>query len=176
MKLLLCVFLLISLFQENDVVEWSHDRKLKFEDFKLDSSAVDTFGAGSCIQLVPKHKVYSDSMHYTVHNYFYKDSSWMKVHDTLLLKHEQGHFDINEVVARRFRKYFSNVNIDDEKNIGIAEEKIYPQLLTLDSIYDAETNHGVDLEIQQKWNVKIQRMLDSLKDYENPEGTVIFKK
>ncbi len=101
----------------------------------------------------------------------------MAVNDSQLLIHEEGHFDITEVIARKFRKtlntkirYFSDID-----TLGTMVNILFDYKEELDSQYDEETTHGINKEKQLEWNKTIQKMLDSLKEYENPNGSITLK-
>ncbi|GAB4042708.1 DUF922 domain-containing protein [Spirosoma jeollabukense] len=79
-----------------------------------------------------------------------------------LLEHEQGHFNIAQLCALRFKKAVKNMilfkhnyaqTIDSLFNGAIAEAN------QQDIQYDEETNHHLNKRQQKKWNTKINEML-----------------
>src|SRR6266436_4042982 len=88
-------------------IEWSADRKLKWDDYKRkpkDGTGLDTESAVYFTALgvgCKEGKVVNQ-----VRAVFEPDESWVdptKKTDQLL-KHEQGHFDLAELSARKLRK------------------------------------------------------------------------
>ena len=84
-----------------------------------------------------------------------------------LLNHEQGHFDICEIVARKARRRLSKVGtalIDNNYMVQLIN-KYHDSLNLLNKEYDNETLHGVHLLHQRNWDTRIQNILDSLSEY-----------
>lgn len=84
-----------------------------------------------------------------------------------LLKHEQLHFDILELIVRKFRKEI------DEDLLGCSEETYLEKRLEfyLNNYretaikYDIETNHSINMKIQLEWEEHIRKELYKLKEY-----------
>jgi len=89
--------------------------------------------------------------------------------DRQLLDHEQLHFDLTELAARKIRKRF-----EDFKDSCLDPGEIEPiqgivadvdrELQEEQHRYDRETNHGVNVRMQDQWRRKI---LAQLKESEN---------
>lgn len=99
-------------------------------------------------------------------SYMNPEKSWKKeLQNTenldLLLKHEQGHFDIREAFCRKIKdsvnKRFFTAYDDVEK---IVNHFTQIQIETEDR-YDEETNHSIAIEEQEKWNSKIKELLQN---------------
>lgn len=159
-----------SVVLENDsLILWQKDRKLEWEDFKgkqlnfHGNVLAETHGKISIINCeftdyVPVYKIGT---------YFEKLSSWTITKDSTSLEHEQIHFDIYELFARKIRKAFYRLN--EEQNIDlkkyeatfnsfIEENNKYNELYDVDVI----TNQAK----QQKWRECIAKELEELKEYE----------
>ncbi|WP_386132545.1 hypothetical protein [Winogradskyella litorisediminis] len=77
----------------------------------------------------------------------------------LLLKHEQGHFDIREAFRIKILDSISsNYFHSADESENIVEHFSGIQVKT-DELYDEETYHGSILEKQEIWNTKIDSML-----------------
>jgi hypothetical protein len=76
----------------------------------------------------------------------------------LLLIHEQGHADIATGQAKKLlialnkNKYYSNNYMNQMQKIFAS---IKDSLQTEHELYDLETNHGINLENQKKWSLKL---------------------
>lgn len=168
-------------FQSETEIEWSSDRKLTWEDFKgsipanygkkgAETSSGISTGKYNWNENKAKVKVYA---------YFSTSESWTRLQgDELALKHEQGHFDITEIYARKLRSIVDNKKFKrssftkcfhDIYNKNEAEKNAY-QLL-----YDKETNHHINREKQLEWDNKIAEELQALEKYKNTEVTIILK-
>ena len=85
-----------------------------------------------------------------------------------ILSHEQGHFDLAEVYARKLYKKVQEYRFH-QKNYRKDLQKIYKEILDekeeMQSKYDRETNHSINKEKQVEWLKKIEKMLEEYKDY-----------
>lgn len=87
----------------------------------------------------------------------------------LLLSHEQGHFDLAEIVARRITRRLRGLEshgaTEEEargnllKSLGQAHEQGLEELAELQADYDRDTRHGVARRRQKEWNEKITNWL-----------------
>jgi len=95
-----------------------------------------------------------------------------------LLKHEQGHFDISELYARKIRKELSMYKFT-KFNIYKMFIKISDRLLKeskrYNDEYDRETNHSINKEKQAEWDKKIAQELAELDDYKNVDVICILE-
>src|SRR3989344_2417399 len=122
--------------------------------------------------------------------YFYKNLSWVKsehASDMSLLNHEQKHFDlseigvrkVNEIVATEFLgKQFacpSGQSQNDAINEKIAQDlkpifdQNYQEMLQMTLDYDAQTNHGMDPQMQQEWDDYIANLLDYYESFKDKQ-------
>jgi hypothetical protein len=88
--------------------------------------------------------------------HFYSSLSWRKspqVNDLKLLKHEQLHYDISELHARKLRlvykRYIPQENIS--KEVRFIFEKFEKERQAMQRLYDKETRHGRDASKQAYW-------------------------
>jgi len=103
-------------------------------------------------------------------NSFLKNKSWIKksyIQDSFLLAHEQGHFDIGEIFARNFFKKMDSINLTSEyiSKLNKLSKEIGRGLDAEQIKYDIQTNHGRNIEMQEKWSRNIKSSLDTLKKY-----------
>lgn len=98
-----------------------------------------------------------------------KNQSWVRKESQTpeLLIHEQYHFNLSEVIARKIRREMSNIHTID----AIALQEIYTKWIEISkdeqAQYDKETSHNKINSEQIKWQIKIDNELDSLKEYQN---------
>jgi len=175
MKYLICILLFSCVTpvfaQDSDsLIYWKEDRKLSWQDFKYRD---DFEGFGKAI-ILPKimlsYIIEDDLVSIDVKACMVKGKS--STSDTVsegLLKHEQIHFDIGEYYARKIRSSEDELNelyditieyVDDYLNSLLDE---YNEFQT---IYDYETAHGSDDKMQEKWNHRVDSLLNDLKEYE----------
>ncbi len=161
-------------------VYWAERRQLKFSDFKGGDATLKKLldAEASCSgQIFTDFKFNNHQLSYTVSAYFAEDFSFMSVRDSQLLVHEQGHFDITEVIARKFRQTLNTRihYLSEADTLAGMINALSSYQDDLNERYDGETAHGAKREKQNEWNVTIQKMLDSLNDYQNTSGIIILK-
>ncbi len=82
-----------------------------------------------------------------------------------LLRHEQLHFDLTEVYARRLRQKLQAANLDCQKlqpAFGRLTQAVYDQWSSEENRYDIDTNHGLNTPKQALWDKQIQQQLAEL--------------
>lgn len=107
----------------SDSIEWSPDYKLSMEDFKelkMDNKGVryDSLNyklrAYSTVAVGYTFKSEKGKLLFDAFAYFIRSRSWMKSHDEAVLKHEQGHFDVAEIYARKLAQAVGEIkNIEN---------------------------------------------------------------
>ena len=95
---------------------------------------------------------------------FYPQLSWKKnsnENNPSLLKHEQVHWDISELYARKLRaaykKYIPQKN--PKKEVDYIFRKFEKERQQTQKAYDLESNHGLLKDAQEKWSAQIREEL-----------------
>lgn len=172
MKLIIAALLLLVLspeISEEEKIIWSEDRKLTWEDFKGTPSGPQDFVAstnsGVSFSFSYKERNGVGTINYTVVSNFYPALSWYRparVSD-YILEHEQMHFDISELCARKLRK--SLADIPHDRNFKENSEVVYQQneaeRRQLQAQYDKESDHSNIREGEYKWRVYIAEQLEA---------------
>jgi len=154
---------------------WHESYKLVWKDFQANpdknSSAVAitvsgiTFGF-SITQTSTEEVISCDT---EVSAHFYPEKSWYKPKsaNNHILNHEQLHFDITELHARKFRHEISLIKISNsiENDLKTLQKNINKQLAQMQNLYDEETNHSRNIETQAKWQVYINQEIEKLANY-----------
>ena len=148
-------------------VLWDSDLRLTWSDFrgKVPPASVPAATTASGISYkysanLIHHEVELD---FEVNAYFYPNESWYKpeVCDDLILSHEQLHFDISELFARKMRDKLERTSFSD--NVKAEIRKIYREILEelqkFQEQYDWETNFSRNAQKQLEWNKKIAEAL-----------------
>lgn len=106
---------------------------------------------------------------YAVKACLYPSASWVFVHkkDSALLAHEQLHYDITELHARKLRKLISEYKLG--RNIRKDLKGIYQHVEAdrnkMQNEYDSETTHSKDTAKQHEWNSVIDTLLIKYQSY-----------
>lgn len=88
--------------------------------------------------------------------------SWVKRDSTeqkSLLQHEQYHFNITEIFARRLNQYIGENPNGDKMLFGLRLESLDIDRRDMQDQYDNETDHGTITDIQRRWEFRIDSML-----------------
>lgn len=149
--------------QDEDRIVWDPDRKLTWADFQGDPP-----GGGQVAALTASGISYSFSsmqrggemvIDYEVTASFYPSRSWYQRHlaSAKILAHEQLHFDITELFARKFRARLDTTRFTE--NIKAEVRKIFREvnleLKVFQDRYDLETNSSRLTDRQWEWQYNI---------------------
>ena len=161
--------LLVSgdLFSQDTIV-WSAGTKLGWEDFVGKADAASPFVAVSVSGIQYKLRFGGNGMSDSVFVVFYRTESWVKTRTAGELVHEQGHFDITEVYARKMRKRLQDFVPRQgslELQLGMLYDEVERERDAEENRYDRETKHGGDAGRQAVWNKKILDDLDELEEF-----------
>lgn len=103
-----------------------------------------------------------------IFTHFYPDKSWRKAEaDEQVLQHEQLHFDITELYARKFRQRLtelktSNTIGEQLKKLNVTINK---ELAAFQDVYDTETDFSRNAKEQTRWKSEIAKQLAALSKY-----------
>ena len=175
---MLRIFIFLCLFcvREEPVLTWSEEYKLNWSDFKGQSKelgdAVAVTASGITFGFSIKErgaKVIGFTT--TVESLFYPEQSWYKPEkaNNHVLAHEQLHFDITELYARKFRKRISELIVSNsiKKQLKDLHESILKELAKTQDLYDSETNFSRNEGSQLKWQNFIASELEKLANFKS---------
>lgn len=147
---------------DEELLTWSAARKLTWKDYKASPDTQSDAAASTTTYLSIEYKISANSFGYKIKSWFSKTKSWGRHKDDYILSHEQGHFDIAEIFARKLHKKMSEYRFD-RKTYQQELKKIYQDVMDekekMQDEYDEETNHSINKERQAEWLKKIAKML-----------------
>ncbi|WP_181309039.1 hypothetical protein [Rufibacter sp. XAAS-G3-1] len=155
---------------------WSENIKLKWSDFQgkpdmsVRTSVKSNAEALIATRLVITKKDFNQKIpDFIATSCIIKSESWtVDTTSVELLQHEQLHFDISELFARKIRREFSILRakkVQDVSEYQMVIDKYKNQRDLLNKKYDRETgNGGVDF-VQEEWNLKVLKELNNYKSY-----------
>lgn len=154
---------------------WEAGRTLEWSDFKASPDPASSFQANtnSGISYSWSFRESGDEVDfaYEVYSFFIPEGSWVKngKASSNLLAHEQLHFDITELHARKLRKELKKFNATGSKDMKKALADIYQKIdaerKAMQEQYDRETNHSQRENLQKEWQEKIKEALANLEEY-----------
>ena len=119
-------------FVKDEFILWQENKKLKIQDFKAENK--DTvkvnqqqfLGAISAIRI--EYSSFQRNKNsvpdFSIKTYFDPNESWMLLKNDYVLQHEQIHFDLTELYARKMRKSVESLRQKNVTNISIYRKKI----------------------------------------------------
>jgi hypothetical protein len=156
-----------SLAQEEATILWDPEQRLSWSNFKAeppkDSEIAATTASGLSYEFSTSEQNGIYELDYTVNTYFYPNRSWYQpdICDEVILSHEQLHFDISELYARKMRQIMDAAIFT--KNVKAEVKAIYreinKELAAFQQVYDRETDYSRNIEQQLSWNKKIKDSL-----------------
>jgi len=162
-------------------ITWSKERMLTSEDFKAKPKKVGMVAALANVSIDPVVINQTlQGMQLTVTALFNTSLSWMKEEakgEAYVLNHEQGHFNIFEIFARKCRKELTEAKLTNKnaaKKIPEIVEKNLQQAYKYQDKYDEQTQHSLKVEKQEEWNKKIAAELKELEAFSNPLIEIIY--
>lgn len=160
-------FTIASKGQTSDLLCWNKTYKLNWSDFTGEPVPGILSQSGRAATVVSSLLFYSYSPtgrieDYFVHVYFERSRSWYRDTSNMVLRHEQIHFDIYELYARKLRHAFDSLKISNVADTIIYNEQIemvYRNLRSYVYKYDHETRHGLVKTAQSNWDKKVKNAL-----------------
>jgi hypothetical protein len=146
--------------------------------------------AASALMISPViYSLDDTTFYYNIAALFSKYESWMIIKSADILQHEQIHFDIFELHARKLRKQWVALLKKNEENGTIYDiinqlspfyDNLYAELEKMQLHFDEETaaltaNNESLLQLNAEWEKRVKKDLDELREYEKSEGVVILK-
>jgi hypothetical protein len=150
----------------------------------IDSPAASVISILPAIYPIDEHTYY-----FNITALFNKYESWMIVKSKDILIHEQIHFDIFELYARKMRKYLVDV-LQTEINTDLPNaltnkitpvyEVLYQELNDMQLEFDRQTGEMTSvnaslIKLNERWRSSLKSQIDGLKEYAIPEGTITVR-
>ncbi len=156
--------------KNEELIQWNEDQKLTWADYKGKVQTGSDAAASTATYLGIEYNFNKNGFGYKITCSFSKTKSWGSHKTDYILGHEQGHFDIAEIFARKLNKQMSEYVFN--KNTFKADLKnIYMKLTAekddFQNQYDKETNHSINQEKQAEWLKKIREELKALNAFSN---------
>lgn len=153
--------------QDYETISWNADKLLSWNNFKgkapQNTRAAAITASGITYQFSTSGTSDNMQVDFEISTHFYPNKSWYQpeICDDVILGHEQLHFDISELYARKMRKRLANTKFT--QNVKAEVKSIYRETLKelddFQNTYDDETNFSRNLEQQLIWNEKITKAL-----------------
>ena len=139
---------------------------LTWDDFRGTPDPASRKAALTAYEIQARASCVDDRRVFRVSVIFLPDRSWIlpKQRITRTLVHEQGHFDLGEVTARRLRAELGRLESSCEAD-DAAFRKVVADFQHRDAelqrSYDRQTMYGAEAGDQHQWNARIASWLRS---------------
>ncbi len=155
---------------------WNETTKLTWADFKgqpdSESDAVALTASGITFGYAVKtsgERIVDFST--TVEAHFYPNKSWYlkEKSNAHILEHEQLHFDITELYARKFRQQLTKLKVN--QNVKAQMDRLHTAINEAvnetQRRYDKQTKHSMNIEKQNEWEAFIENELKELNEFKS---------
>ena len=156
---------------DKNAILWESDSKLEWNDFKGMPDPNSEFVALTRWKIGYNFEYRNGLGHLDVYANFIKNKSWVKAKSRKdnILAHEQLHFDIAELHARKLRKTWSLYIINFrtlQKDVDRMFNRAYDQAVDMQKKYDKETDHGIIPKKQAAWEKFVAEEMTKLEEYQ----------
>jgi len=161
---------------KEDAIVWAQRRPLVWADFRAEPPAdAGAVAAETGYSLIHGAACTRSTFEFRVVAAFRPRDSWVRLgvlrtplDSTRALRHEQTHFDLTEVHARRLRRYFAELMAPCRASTGdlsAMADRIGRDEKAAQAQYDAETANGRTLAQQARWEKDVASQLAALAKY-----------
>jgi hypothetical protein len=151
-----------------EYIPWVEDKRLAWEDFLCEPKKGTDAVASTSTSLGISYQVVDSKLTYHISCNFSKTKSWGLMKTDYILAHEQGHFDITEIYARKLYEALQNYEYNRrtfKSDINNIYQEIVSQKEAMQHRYDGETDHSRNRKQQYDWLETIQNLLTETVDY-----------
>jgi len=155
-------------FEDDEFIPCINQRRLTWEDFLGEPRKNTDAVASTSTSLGISYQVKNGELSYRITCNFSKVKSWGSLKTDYILAHEQGHFDITEIFARKLFQAMQQYEFNRrtfKKDINEIYQEIVKQKEELQAQYDSETDHSRKRRLQYDWFEKIDQMLEETVHY-----------
>jgi hypothetical protein len=155
--------------ETEEYISWSAMRKLNWEDFRCEPKRNTDAVALTSTALGITYRMSNGELDYEITCSFSKIKSWGILKTPYILAHEQGHFDITEIFARKLHqelldyKFSRRTYRQDVNNIY---DRVVKAKEAFQKAYDGQTDHSRNKTVQKEWEERIAKVLDETIPFE----------
>ncbi len=166
------IFSISAISYQSNKIDWNGSEQLTWNDFRGQAPGLSSHVkvAATNYEIGYEYTMIDNDFHFDVTCQFVPALSWVRESGKTdyILKHEQKHFDLAEVYARKLRKELGEANItlrNHQSKINEIYDEVWMECQKAQQEYDHATDHSINEEAQKKWDKKIQQKLEDLEKY-----------
>lgn len=160
-----------------DTLIWRADSLLTTEHFQAKRNNVKGAFAYTTLSIWLYQRDVAGKLLFFVDALMLKSKSFLPKDAPYALNHEQKHFDLCEVYARKIRQKLAEKDFTKVKDTQAEVSKIYNRLMDdytkEQEKFDKETEHGINAAKQKIWDDKIAAMLADLAAYSSNSVDIV---
>ena len=157
-----------SIEETSEYIPWHDERLLTWDDFQGPPKRHTDAVASTSTSLGISYQIVNGELKYQITCNFSKTKSWGSMKTDYILAHEQAHFDITEIYARRMHQALSNYQLN-KRTYQDDINKIYNDIVSgkeaLQHAYDGGSDHSRKKKEQYQWLEKINQLLEETAPY-----------
>jgi hypothetical protein len=158
----------LSQDKDEELLFWTTGHRLTWTDYKGKADPSTGAAASTATFLGIDYTFSPKGLTYTITCSFSKTRSWGLHKNEYILQHEQGHFDIAEIFARKLNMKMATYKFN-KATYKTDLQKIYDDVVNekeeTQNAYDKETDHSIKKDKQAEWLKKIEKMLKEYEGY-----------
>ncbi|RYY88243.1 MAG: DUF922 domain-containing protein [Chitinophagaceae bacterium] len=155
--------------EENaELIPWTARRIVGWDDFQSAPVQGTEAVASTSTTLGLTYQVKDGELSYNITCNFQKTKSWGLMKTDYILAHEQAHFDITELCARRMFEELSAYQLNRrtvKADLTAIYNKVVAEKEALQNQYDGETDHSRNRKLQAQWLERIEKDLEATQAY-----------
>lgn len=151
-----------DVMETDKIIPWSSARKLAWDDFKSDPKKEGDAVASTSTSLGLSYQFKVSKLSYRITCDFSKEKSWGSLKTDYILAHEQAHFDITEIHARKLFQALYNYEVNPstvKADVAAIYNQIVKEKEDMQRSYDKQTDHSRKRGKQVEWLDRIDNVL-----------------
>lgn len=148
--------------ETEDYISWSPVRRLNWEDFLCEPKRNTDAVALTSTALGITYRMVNSELNYEITCSFSKTKSWGLLKTPYILAHEQGHFDITEIFARRLHQELLDYKFNRRtyrQDVNVIYDRVVKEKEAFQKAYDGQTDHSRNKAQQKEWEERIDKIL-----------------
>ena len=136
--------------EDDEYIPWTSSRPLSWGDFQCPPKPKGDAVASTSTSLGIAYQMENGKLDYQITCSFSKIKSWGLLRTNYILAHEQGHFDITEIYARKLHQALQEYKFNRrhyKSDVGKIYERIVKEKEAFQEAYDGETDHSREKKI-----------------------------
>lgn len=154
--------------EDENFIPWITERRLTWEDFLCEPQRNTDAVASTSTALGIAYQVRNNELSYQITCNFSKTRSWGLLKTPYILAHEQGHFDITELFARKLHQQLTEYKLNKKtfkQDINEIYQGVVKAKESFQYLYDGQTDHSRNKAKQQMWLERIAELLEESEPY-----------